>query len=90
MEHCGKHDIVHQGTCWCCEDSAMTKEQHDAAYKDPAFLAKRGGSGIAAAAAQSHLIQVSKAFSALTPEQLDKLVHMIQASDPVAAKRQIA
>lgn len=90
MEHCGKHDIVHSGTCWCCEESAMTPQEREANYKNPEFLAKRGGAGIATAAAQAHLIQVSKAFAALTPDQLNKLVAMIQSSDPVASKRQVA
>jgi len=81
MEHCGKHDIIHSGVCWNCEEQAMSPEEREAAYKNPEFLAKRGGAGIAAAAAQAHLVGVSKALSALTPEQLEKLVSLIQSHE---------
>jgi hypothetical protein len=73
MVHCSKHDVVHQegSPCWCCEDAALPDKE--AAYADPDHLTKRGGAGLAAAAAQAKILAVAKKLEALTPEQLAKL-----------------
>ena len=78
MEHCGKHDITYQvgAQCWCCEESAMTKEDRARNYSDPAFLAKRGGAGAHAQAVISNAVQK---LSALSAEQLERLLALAGA-----------
>lgn len=85
MEHCAKHDVVYQygAKCWCCEDLAL--EDREKAYADPEHLAKRGGAGIAQAAAAAHVHEVSKALSALTPEQLENLIKLVSSPSAPAA-----
>lgn len=75
MEHCAKHDILYGtgGTCWCCEDSAMTREQKDKAYRDPKHLAKRTSN------VSSHAAPFNPEM--LTDEQLDAIEAAFKARD---------
>lgn len=82
-KHCGKHDITYPegGECWCCEEIAMTQEDKDRNYRDPAFLAKRGGAG-------NRQVIVSVAMdklSQLSPEQLDRLIALAGGGAPGGA-----
>ena len=74
VEHCGKHDITYPpgGECWCCEEQKLNAKPgaREAAYKDPEFLAKRGGLDKRAAAHSA----VMQKLEALTPEQVDQLL----------------
>jgi hypothetical protein len=74
-KHCPKHDITvpEGGTCWNCEESAMSAEERELAYQDPAFLAKRGGEG------KHQLV-----LSGLTVAQMKRLREML-GEDTAAA-----
>lgn len=87
-EHCSKHDVVHGGTCWCCEEAGMTREQKDAAYSDPAFLSKRGGTAIAAAAAHTKVVAIAEKLANVPEDILAKMVAFF--SDPQNAAAHVA
>jgi len=76
---CGKHDVVGD-ECWCCEEEKLnaTPGAREKAYKDAAFLKKRGGLDASAAI---HA-QVLGKLAQLTPEQIDSLLRMAGASTP--------
>jgi len=88
---CGKHDVAFAdgGECWCCEEQklAATPGAREAAYRNPAFLKKRGG--LDAGAAQRSI--VLDKLSTLKPEEIDKLLALAGAapSPGAGAKRVI-
>lgn len=91
MKYCPKHDI-HAENCWCCEEAEINAKgpaHREKMYRDPNFLTKRGGAN--AAVQQQHNAVVAR-LAALSPEQLDRFMAMIEggpalAVNPVAAGR---
>ena len=78
---CGKHDVLGD-ECWCCEEEKLnaTPGAREKAYKDPAFLKKRGGLD----AGQAMHAAVLGKLAQLNPEQIDKLVAMLGGVQPSA------
>lgn len=96
MKYCPKHDI-HAENCWCCEEAEINAKgpaHREKMYRDPNFLTKRGGAN--AAIQQAHTAVVAR-LAALSPEQLDRFMAMIEGSTgapplgmiPVAAGKRI-
>lgn len=84
--HCAKHDITvpEGGKCWNCEEQDLLKtpDGKEKAYRDPGFLAKRGGVGL-----HQPVLQMSPALamlSQLTPDQISALLVAANAKVPPA------
>jgi hypothetical protein len=81
-KYCAKHDI-HGEHCWNCEEAELdTAEKREAAYSDPAFLAKRGG---ASRGEVIHNKALSK-LASLDPDALERLIALANqgVKDPAA------
>jgi len=89
MTHCGKHDIhfPEGGSCWCCDEQAMSPEERKKNYSNPSFLAKRGGVGLHQNAAANSTMQL---LSQLSPEQLGNLLALAGKQKEESNRRVIA
>lgn len=83
-KHCPKHDITGD-ECWCCEEEKINAEPgaREAAYRDPEFLAKRGGAGLK----QVIVSQAMNRLAQLKPEELDNLIALATGKAPSPAVR---